>query len=233
VDVYALERDLERRENEPMDVYVARWKELYLALSLFYNDLAFKRRRLFLKRANQGEFDRALNAYLNVCGTNISTKHTDSKLIFIFGDADFGPGTWSSFTDYAVEKLKSLGHFVVFEDEWGSSKNCPCCHNMLENVAGDAKGTRIKYCRSCHIYWHRDTMAGENMIFTWRQTLLTGQRPKEYTYQGQADTNPTPNPKPKEEQEQKKRKRKGKKRKGKKKKGLLVISMSLMLIIHS
>jgi hypothetical protein len=183
VDVYALERDLERRENEPMNAYVARWKELYLALSLFYNDLAFKRRRLFLKRANQGEFDRALNAYLNVCGTNISTKHTDSKLIFIFGDADFGPGTWSSFTDYAVEKLKSLGHFVVFEDEWGSSKNCPCCHNMLENVAGDAKGTRIKYCRSCHIYWHRDTMAGENMIFTWLQTLQTGQRPKQYTYQ--------------------------------------------------
>ena len=42
VDVYALERDLERRENEPMNAYVARWKELYLALSLFYNDLAFK-----------------------------------------------------------------------------------------------------------------------------------------------------------------------------------------------
>ena len=106
---------------------------------------------------------------------------------------------------------------------------------MLENVAGDAKGTRIKYCRSCHIYWHRDTMAGENMIFTWRQTLLTGQRPKEYTYQEQAeaDTNPNPNPKPEKEGKKRKRKGNGKKRKGKKKKGLLVISMSLMLIIHS
>ena len=85
MDVFALERDLERRDNEPMNAYVSRWTEIYLALSLFYNHKAFKRRRLFLKRANQGEFDRALNAYLNVCGTNISTKHSNSKLIFIFG----------------------------------------------------------------------------------------------------------------------------------------------------
>ena len=168
-DVFETERQLERNENEPMNEYVARWTPLYLKLSGFYNSLSFKRKRLFLKRASQGEFDRALNGFLSACGTNITTKHKESKLIFIFGDADFGPGTWTSFTDYAIPKLKSLGHYVVFENEWGTSKLSPCCHKVLEWIPGDAKATRIKYCRGCHIFYHRDTMAGENLLYIWKQ----------------------------------------------------------------
>ena len=208
INVYEVERELERGDKEEMDEYVKRWLPKYRQLSDFYNSLTFKKRRLFLKRASQGEFDRALNGFLSACGTNISKKHSDSKFIFIFGDADFGHGTWSSFTDYAVPKLKSLGHYVVFENEWGTSKLSPCCHQVLEKVSGDAKGTRIKYCRGCHIYYHRDTMAGQNIIYTWQYALENnGQRPKEYSFAFQQKEQE----KKKEQGNlEKKRKRKGK-----------------------
>ena len=183
-NIHEVERELDRGENESVNDYVKLWLDKYRQLSTFYNSLTFKTKRLFLKRASQGEFDIALNGFLAACGTNIAKKHTNSKFIFIFGDADFGHGTWSSFTDYAVPKLKSLGHYVVFENEWGTSKLSPCCHKLLEKFSvDDAKGTRLKYCRGCHIFYHRDTMAGQNMIYTWQYALKNNdQRPEEYTF---------------------------------------------------
>lgn len=145
-----------------------------------------KKNRNYLSKAMIGEQDRLLDQILRRCGSHIGKKFPpgESKLIFIFGIADFGEGTWSAFTEYVIRKLKSLGHCIQFDDEWGTSKLSPCCHEELEFLPGDANGTRLKYCRHCHIVYNRDPMAAENMIYTWTETFKTGSRPERYTYEG-------------------------------------------------
>ena len=163
-DIHELERDNERRPGETVLDHYLRWRDdIRPKLHAFYNSSSMKSDRTDLDKASRGERDRALHQLLKLCGTGIGEKHDQSHLIFVLGNADFGHGTWSAFSDYMVEKLKSLGHTVVFEDEWGTSKLSPCCHLPLEFLQGDAKGTRLKYCRHCHIVYNRDPMAGENL----------------------------------------------------------------------
>ncbi len=104
---------------------------LYIFNYLIFTILShLKQRDFFRKELAQGEFDRALNGFLSACTTNISTKHSNSKFIFIFGDADFGHGTWSSFTDYAVPKLKSPVVFLLFCPVC-EGRFCPVCEETL------------------------------------------------------------------------------------------------------
>ena len=51
---------------------------------------------------------------------------------------------------------------------------CPRCHAKAEHI-----NMRVKYCRGCHQYHHRDVMAGENMAAV-AKALATGQDHPEY-----------------------------------------------------
>ncbi len=49
----------------------------------------------------------------------------------------------------------ALGIGIDYVDEYLSSQKCPTCTRNVEMP----NGIRIKYCRDCNIYFHRDTMA--------------------------------------------------------------------------
>ena len=83
-------------------------------------------------------------------------------MIFVFGNASFQGGTlgWTALESWLVASLKSLGFLVVFEDEAYTSQKCPCCKKQTEY---QGLGIRIKYCRQFHVFFHRDTMASQNI----------------------------------------------------------------------
>jgi transposase len=83
-------------------------------------------------------------------------------VIFVFGNANFQQSVlgWSALERYLVSSLKSLGYLCVFEGESYTSQKCPCCTEQTEY---QGVGIRIKYCRKCHIFFHRDTMASQNI----------------------------------------------------------------------
>ena len=67
----------------------------------------------------------------------------------------------------------------------GNIQALPMLPSAFGDFQVDAKGTRLKYCRHCHIVYNRDPMAGENLIYVWRETTLLGSRPSAFTYEGQ------------------------------------------------
>lgn len=73
---------------------------------------------------------------------------------------------------YFASKARSLGYTVVSVDENLTSQMCPCCGEKVEAIS-----MRVKYCRSCHKYFHRDVMAGQNMANVARSECLGEGRP--------------------------------------------------------
>ena len=51
----------------------------------------------------------------------------------------------------------------MYVNEFYTSQSCPRCQCQTFTV-GDRCKFRVKYCLDCNIYYHRDTMAGQNMI---------------------------------------------------------------------
>ena len=76
--------DLKRRNDESLDDFIVRYKELYGKLTLFNNSRAMQRHRAYLWKAKRGEFDRAVNACLKMVGKTIGEK-SDGKTCFVFG----------------------------------------------------------------------------------------------------------------------------------------------------
>ena len=51
-------------------------------------------------------------------------------------------------------------------------------------------GIRIKYCRDCNIYFHRDTMAAQNQAIRKRSELFDGSIPIQFQRPSVSDTVP-------------------------------------------
>ncbi|KAF9131324.1 hypothetical protein BGW39_001935 [Mortierella sp. 14UC] len=79
----------------------------------------------------------------------------------------------STFLSFFVQKARSLGHLVVGLNEYYTSKKCPCCGLFVAQIT-----MRRFYCPNCHVYHHRDVMAGENMANIVRGYLEKQQRPE-------------------------------------------------------
>ena len=126
------ERDLARRPNETIEDYAARYNTLKATLNHFYNSTKLKRHKSLLKRASQGEFDRALNAILKI--VDRSMNHTAqwydergiAPVYFGFGEAQFeSKSIGSSFAKYMIRRLRGLGYNLQFLDEFYTSQSCP------------------------------------------------------------------------------------------------------------
>lgn len=157
------ERQLERKSSQSWDEYFRAYVAAFMSLSQFYNSNSMKRRKWDVKKALRGEYDRAVNAILRMVDTNISRKSENDKVVFGIGDCDFSYGQsedHKSFKTYLYNKLKSLGYRVYGIGEYNTSQKCPRkdCHEKCEFVS-----MRVKYCRHCHVFYHRDIMAGENI----------------------------------------------------------------------
>jgi hypothetical protein len=151
---------------------------------VFYNSTQMKKRRNYLRRAAKGERDRALNMLLVACGSSINQSRRTKgfkPIVFLIGDAEFKTGYWSGFNNYIAKKLKSLGHIVHNVWEYNTSQKCPqekCGHSQLEY---QGVGFRIKYCRKCHIFYHRDVVAGQNNVVIFLYEKANGKRPEAFS----------------------------------------------------
>ena len=127
--------------------------------------------------------DTAINELLKACGTHYGANvHLDyfMPIIFLVGDSKIGHGTWSSYETYLVDRLRCLGHTVILRWEHNTSQMCPrkeCNHSRMED---QGVGIRVKYCRSCHIFYHRDVVAAQNNVVIFLFELEHGYRPFQY-----------------------------------------------------
>jgi hypothetical protein len=178
--ISAWERELERKSSQRWNEYFQTYVTTFMKLSLFYNSNSMKRRKWDVKKALRGEYDRAVNAILRMVDTDISKKCEENKMKIIFGigNSDFSYGKQEdhkSFKTYLYAKLKSLGYRVNGIGEYKTSQMCPRadCHNKCEFIS-----MRVKYCRQCHVFYHRDVMAGENIALALIAKCHDGSRPE-------------------------------------------------------
>jgi transposase len=156
-----MERKMERQPGESLKEFIKRWWPSYVHLSSKFNSRKFKKKLWDYKKAARGEFDRLTNSLLKMVGGTIGKKLNGSEKVYIgIGDANFDAGeAQSEFERYFVKKARSLGYIVGSINEYFTSQKCPNCKNFTEYV----NGIRVKYCRTCHKYFHRDVMAGQNI----------------------------------------------------------------------
>jgi len=85
-----------------------------------------------------------------------------------------GKNIHSSFETHFIRKVRSLGYKVLPVNEFFTSQKCPRknCGAFTESI-----GMRVKYCRKCRQYYHRDVMAGENMSNIIKSELQGNGRP--------------------------------------------------------
>lgn len=103
-------------------------------------------------------------------------------ILFAFGDcgkfsssSGGTPSLDSSFSKYAVHKLRSLGHLVVGIDEWGTSQRDP---NTLGKTRLVKKSrVRLKQSVDTGQFFHRDVMAGQAIAVIAMMLLLGRQLP--------------------------------------------------------
>ena len=150
----------------------------HATLSSFYNSKIMKKKRWNMKKAMDGEFDKAVDSILKCAGGDSHTKvHGDPNQTYniIIGNAQFSSvgSLHTSFQSHLEAKLKALGYKVLAVEEDYTSQKCPRCHKQVEQPR-----VRIKHCTSCNVVYHRDVMAAENMIHIARSMFQTGQRPE-------------------------------------------------------
>jgi hypothetical protein len=170
-DIGSLERSLARQPNETLIDYWIRYIPIYLKLREFYSSMKMKRKLWDFKKAQRAEFDRGVDAILRMVDVENRSRGDDRKVVFALGNADFQSkkSVHVSFENYFIAKVRSLGYKVVFVDEYYTSQKAPCCGNQTEFF-----GFRVKYCRNCHKFFHRDVMAGENTVNVARSILVGG-----------------------------------------------------------
>ncbi|KAI3629972.1 hypothetical protein MIR68_011407 [Amoeboaphelidium protococcarum] len=167
------ERSLERLQVESLLDYWVRYIATYSQLREFYCHSRWKRASWDQKKAQRAEYDRATNAILKMVDGKINQK-CYGKVIFGLGDAQFESKqtTHQSFEKYFVAKVKSRGYPVIYLNEYLTSQKAPCCGRMCESF-----GLRVKYCRQCHKFFHRDIMAAENLVNVAKAVLAGLERP--------------------------------------------------------
>ena len=68
----------------------------------------------------------------------------------------------------------------------------PHLYNVHTRNVEMPNGIRIKYCRDCNIYFHRDTMAAQNQAIRKRSELFDGSIPIQFQRPSVSDTVPAP-----------------------------------------
>jgi hypothetical protein len=168
--LYSLERSLERADDDTESTFAKRWYSTYCELAPVYNSRKYKKMRSDAKKAQMGEKDRLTNAILNMVDGSIGWKAPENTFIGV-GVASFDNTGGASFEDHFARRAQSLGYKLFGVNEYLTSQMCPHCHQKCEQF-----GMRVKYCRTCHKYYHRDVMAGENIADELRCELKGGGR---------------------------------------------------------
>ena len=175
-DVYDLERQLTRRDDESHSEFAKRWFQAFVRLHGLYNTSAMKRRRWDARRNARAEMDRGHQAIFKSIGGNCSTGPAEGTIGYIaLGDGGFDPkqGQHKRFEDLLQRKAESLGFRLAVVSEYNTSQKCPAGH-QLEMVS-----MRIKRCEQCNVHFHRDKLAGENMCRILESSLRGLQRPND------------------------------------------------------
>ena len=139
----------------------------------------FKYMKWHVKRALKRELDRSINALLKMIHCSVRQKYRGRHAVVALGNAEFSGDPTSlhkKFAQYFGKKLKSLGIPIVLVNEYRTSQVCPRCSSQVEHPK-----MRICHCTSCHIRYHRDKMAGENMAILGHELLAGRPRPQAYT----------------------------------------------------
>ncbi|KAF9943841.1 hypothetical protein BGZ65_000123, partial [Modicella reniformis] len=150
-------------------------------LDRFYNgnNSLYKRHKNDAKKAKDAEYAIITDRLLNMVGGNIGRKRQpDDKVVIGIGLGKFSSDSrlsslHTSFQEYFVQKVRSLGYVVLGINEFYTSKKCPTCHQFLCQVE-----IRRLHCEHCMTLVHRDVIAAENMCNIIRGYLLDQKRPR-------------------------------------------------------
>ena len=151
------EQNLRRMVNEQWNDHFRRIKSLLTEISHFYNGEDMRKIGYIKRKADGALHAIATNKILRMVGLHIRTKVPDDRNIGIaMGRANFGRK--SSFEKHFITKVRSLGYKVFFVDEKYTSQKCPCCLRQCGSI-----GIRVKTCTRCGKWYHRETMAAQNI----------------------------------------------------------------------
>jgi hypothetical protein len=136
---------------------------------------------------HEGVQDTAIHAVLKMvdAGGSFDRGSTKPSAIMAVGDGGWG-GTAGVHSTFSKRLLKhwsgaSLAGIVVKEQY--TSVKCACCqsHDTTEYVSGAdisfRDRIRVKYCRQCHKWFHRDVAGGENIAVAGEAELRGEPRP--------------------------------------------------------
>ncbi|KAG0334605.1 hypothetical protein BG000_008192 [Podila horticola] len=139
-------------------------------LHRYYNGDFWHRRTTWdVKKAKEGEYHVAICAILAMVHDV-----PKEKVLFVLGLGKFGTKSkmaslHGTFDSLFLKTIRSLGYAVVGINEYYSSQKCPrnkpqdpqnpCNHGFIGRVT-----LRRSYCPKCHVYFHRDLLASQNMI---------------------------------------------------------------------
>jgi len=196
LNIFELETSLKRLDQESAQEWFNRTKNERALLDRFYNQTCFKRRRRDLKVDITREKNHLLSMIIMMSsrfrdikdktGTIIVRRNPKRPVIVVFGKARFkNDQSFIALEKFLIPRLVSLGVGVGYVDEYLTSQKCPCCAGEVEEPCGN----RIKYCRDCNIWFHRDTMAAQNQLIRKRSELFDGTVPKQFQ-------RPPPRPRP-------------------------------------
>jgi hypothetical protein len=163
--LYSLERALERMDDDTESTFAKRWYSIYCQLAPVYNSRKHKKMRSDCKKALMGDKDQLTHAILKMVDGSIGREAPEKTFIGI-GVATFDNTGGAAFEEHFARRAQSLGYKMFGVNEYLTSQMCPHCHQKCEQF-----GIRVKYCRHCHKYYHRDVMAGENIADELRNEL--------------------------------------------------------------
>ncbi|OAQ26545.1 hypothetical protein K457DRAFT_697714 [Linnemannia elongata AG-77] len=162
---------------EELELVETRLKKFYAG-----DDNRYKKHAWDLERAKQAEYQAIAERLLNVVGGSLGRRVEDNEdkdpILFGVGLGQFSSNSKLStlhptFLSYFIQTVRSLGYVVVGINEYYTSKKCPRCTEFIAQVT-----LRSFYCYSCKQYFHRDTMAAQNMCEIVLHRLKTFERPK-------------------------------------------------------
>ncbi|TPX34279.1 hypothetical protein SeLEV6574_g08300 [Synchytrium endobioticum] len=170
------ERILTRRNDKASADYLNRFIGGYGVARRYYREKSYLRMEWDAKKASKGEWDMVINKMLEMVDCTIGRKVQDGRNVVVaFGTGEFESkkSRHTAFLKYFVNRVSSLGLRIVGVDEYFTSKKCPRCGLFVEMMT-----LRSLYCRGCHMYYHRDEMAGENIVNVVMEYVKSGDRPE-------------------------------------------------------
>ena len=178
-NIYVTEQEPgNRKPDESMIDYWKRFQIRYQKLSTFYNSKSVQKKSWDRNKAQRCEFDRAVGALLKMVNGKCNQRYIGTNPpMFVLGDATFSAtgSLHTTFERYFIRKVSPLGYRIVTVNEYLTSQMCPVTETMTEFVNMRVK-TNVN-----GVYYHRDVMAGENMINAALSIMRTGKRPKYLT----------------------------------------------------